>query len=161
MRLQDGESVQEHIRKLTELFEELAVIGDPMKEEDQVVHLLASLPEFFSVCSCYCSRIQCWCAENGGCHRASANEERKQQDKGSSSPSKLKMKSQGCTKVASRERFKHPLDNSPVGEMYSSSNKYYKLVLQKTGLWIRVLPAICATTRSCCVNSNCLRNQQK
>ena len=49
LRLRDGESVQEHIRKLTELFEELAVVGDPMKEEDQVVHLLASLPESFNV----------------------------------------------------------------------------------------------------------------
>ena len=50
LRLRDGESVQEHIRKLiTELFEELAVIGDPMKEEDQVVNLLASLPESFNV----------------------------------------------------------------------------------------------------------------
>ena len=49
MILRDGESVQEHIRKLTELFEELAVIDDPMKEEDQVVNLLASLPESFNV----------------------------------------------------------------------------------------------------------------
>ena len=49
LRLWDGKSVQEHIHKLTELFEELAVIGDPMKEEDQVVHLLASLPESFNV----------------------------------------------------------------------------------------------------------------
>ena len=49
LRLREGESVQEHVRKLTELFEELAVIGDPMKEEDQVVHLLASLPDSFNV----------------------------------------------------------------------------------------------------------------
>ena len=27
-----------------ETFDELAVIGDPLKEEDQVVYLLASLP---------------------------------------------------------------------------------------------------------------------
>ena len=49
MRLRDGGSVQEHIRKLTELFEELAVIGDPVKEEHQVVNLLASLLESFNV----------------------------------------------------------------------------------------------------------------
>ena len=49
LRLREGESVQEHVRTLTELFEELAVIGDPMKEEDQVVHLLASLPDSFNV----------------------------------------------------------------------------------------------------------------
>ena len=49
LRLHDGESVQEHIRKLTELFEVPAVIGDPTKEEDKVVHFLASLPESFNV----------------------------------------------------------------------------------------------------------------
>ena len=34
---------------MTEVFEELAVIGDPVKEEDQVVHLLAILPESYSM----------------------------------------------------------------------------------------------------------------
>ena len=49
LKLKEGDSVQEHIRKMTETFEELAVIGDPMKEEDQVVYLLASLPESFNM----------------------------------------------------------------------------------------------------------------
>ena len=44
LRLNEGDSVQEHIRTVTELFEELAVVGDPVNEEDRVVHLLASLP---------------------------------------------------------------------------------------------------------------------
>ena len=47
MRLQDGDSVQEHIRRMTEIFKELAVVGDPLEEEDQVVYLLASLPESY------------------------------------------------------------------------------------------------------------------
>ena len=34
---------------MTELFEALAVVGDPMSEEDQVVYLLASLPDSFSM----------------------------------------------------------------------------------------------------------------
>ena len=34
---------------MTEVFKELAVIGDPVKEEDRVVHLLASLPESYSM----------------------------------------------------------------------------------------------------------------
>ena len=34
---------------MTEIFEELAVIGDPVKEEDRVVHLLASLPESYNM----------------------------------------------------------------------------------------------------------------
>jgi hypothetical protein len=36
-------------RIMTEIFEELAVIGDPVKEEDRVVHLLASLPEPYNM----------------------------------------------------------------------------------------------------------------
>ncbi len=40
---------QEHIRRLTEIFGELAVVGSPVEEEDQVVHLLASLPESYSM----------------------------------------------------------------------------------------------------------------
>ena len=34
---------------LTELFDELCIIGDPLDEEDQVVHLLASLPESYDM----------------------------------------------------------------------------------------------------------------
>ncbi len=49
LRLKEGESVQKHIKVLTELFEGLAVIGDPIKEEDRVVHFLASLPEPFNM----------------------------------------------------------------------------------------------------------------
>ena len=49
LRLREGESVQEHIRKVTELFEELAVVGDPVDEEDRVVHLLVSLPESYGM----------------------------------------------------------------------------------------------------------------
>ena len=87
MRLQDGESVQEHICKLTELFEELAVIGDPMKKEDQVVHLLASLPESFNV-------LVTALESNADVPKMEVvtkhllQEERKQQDKGSSSSCK-------------------------------------------------------------------------
>ncbi len=34
---------------MTEVFHELSVIGDPVTDEDQVVYLLASLPESFNV----------------------------------------------------------------------------------------------------------------
>ena len=44
LKLKDGESVQKHIKSMTETFEALAVIGDPVTEEDRVVYLLASLP---------------------------------------------------------------------------------------------------------------------
>ena len=47
--IREGESVHEHIKAMTELFEALAVIGDPVTEEDRVVHLLASLPDSYDM----------------------------------------------------------------------------------------------------------------
>ena len=41
--LKDGDSVQEHIKTMTEIFNELSVIGDQISEEDRVVYLLTSL----------------------------------------------------------------------------------------------------------------------
>ena len=49
MKLKEGESVQEHIRKMTELFSALAEVDAPLSEEDRVVYLLASLPDSFGV----------------------------------------------------------------------------------------------------------------
>ena len=49
MRLKDNESVQSHIKQIVEIFDELAVIGEAVEEEDRVVHILASLPESFSM----------------------------------------------------------------------------------------------------------------
>ena len=41
--------MQEHVKAMTEIFEGLSVIGDPISEEDRVVHLLASLPDSYSM----------------------------------------------------------------------------------------------------------------
>ena len=41
--------MQEHIKMMTELFNELSVIGDKVSDEDRVVHLLASLPDSYNV----------------------------------------------------------------------------------------------------------------
>lgn len=41
--------LQEHIKAMTEIFDGLSVIGDPISDEDRVVHLLASLPESYNV----------------------------------------------------------------------------------------------------------------
>lgn len=49
LRLKEGDPAQEHVRKMTEVFEELAIVGEPLKEEDRVVFLLASLPESYSM----------------------------------------------------------------------------------------------------------------
>ena len=49
MRLKDNQSVSEHIKSMTEIFQELAIIGQPMEEEDRVVQLLTSLPKKYNV----------------------------------------------------------------------------------------------------------------
>ena len=47
--LEGGESVQEHIKAMTETFNSLSVIGDTITDEDGVVYLLASLPESYNM----------------------------------------------------------------------------------------------------------------
>ena len=37
LRLQDEDSVKDHVKSMTEIFNELAVIGAPIEEEDKVV----------------------------------------------------------------------------------------------------------------------------
>ena len=49
LRLKAGGSVQEHIKAMTEIFESLSVIGDPVSDEDRVVYLLASLPDCYNM----------------------------------------------------------------------------------------------------------------
>ena len=49
LRLKDVDSVQEHVKVMIEIFDSLAAVGDPVKEEDLVVHLLASLPDSYSM----------------------------------------------------------------------------------------------------------------
>ena len=49
LRLKEGQSVQEHVRVLTEIFNELSVIGDNIDDEDRVIYLLASLPESYKL----------------------------------------------------------------------------------------------------------------
>ena len=49
LKLREGESVHQHVKTMTEVFEALAVIGDAVSEEDRVVHLLASLPDSYDM----------------------------------------------------------------------------------------------------------------
>jgi hypothetical protein len=49
LRLKEGDCVQEHVKAMTEVFDALSVVGDPIKEEDRVVFLLASLPESYDM----------------------------------------------------------------------------------------------------------------
>ena len=48
LQMKDRELVQEHIKAMTELFNELAIVGDAIDDEDCVVYLLASLPDSFN-----------------------------------------------------------------------------------------------------------------
>ena len=49
LRLVEGSLMQEHIKLMTEIYEELSVIGEAISEEDRLVYLLASLPESYNV----------------------------------------------------------------------------------------------------------------
>ena len=49
LKLKDGQSMQKHVKMLTEIFDELSIISVPLDEENQVVHLLANLTEFYEM----------------------------------------------------------------------------------------------------------------
>ena len=49
MKLSDSGSMREYVKKMTEAFDELAVIAEPISDEDKVVYLLAGLPESYDV----------------------------------------------------------------------------------------------------------------
>ena len=49
LKLEEGQSIQKHIKSMTELFDELAIVGDPLDDENKVVHLLASLPKSYDM----------------------------------------------------------------------------------------------------------------
>ncbi len=49
LALPEGEPVAAHVGKMTEIFNQLAVIGEPMEDEDKVIAVLASLPESYAV----------------------------------------------------------------------------------------------------------------
>ena len=48
MKLTADNSVQEHVNRMMEVFNELAVVGATLEEEDKVIYLLASLPEAYN-----------------------------------------------------------------------------------------------------------------
>ena len=49
MKLSDSGSMREHIKRMTEVFDQLAAIAEPISGEDKVVHLLAALPESYDM----------------------------------------------------------------------------------------------------------------
>ena len=49
LRLKQGDSVQEHIKAMSEIFDQLSVIGDPISDGDRVVHLLTSVSESYNL----------------------------------------------------------------------------------------------------------------
>ena len=49
MRLGEGSSMQDHLKSMIEVCEELSAISEPVNNEDRVVYLLASLPESYNV----------------------------------------------------------------------------------------------------------------
>ena len=49
LRLAEGGSVQQHIKCMSEICDEMSAISETVSEEDRVVYLLASLPESYNV----------------------------------------------------------------------------------------------------------------
>jgi len=49
MRMQEDTSVQDHLRRIKELTDRLVSIGSVVTEEDQIVYLLSSLPDSYSM----------------------------------------------------------------------------------------------------------------
>ena len=49
LKLRENQSVHDHIKSMVEIFDELAVIGYPVEEEDRVVQILTSLPESYNM----------------------------------------------------------------------------------------------------------------
>ena len=41
--------MQEHVKAMTEVLDELSIVDVPVEEEDRVVYLLASLPDSYSM----------------------------------------------------------------------------------------------------------------
>ena len=87
LRLKEGSSVQTHIKSMTELFNDLAVIGEDTSEEDRVVYLLASLPDSFNTLVTALEANETVPLKYGDSDRAIAkiNEERKQTSRTKSS----------------------------------------------------------------------------
>ena len=48
LRLSNDGGLQEHLRKMMNIFDEMAVVGNPVEDEDKVICLLSSLPGKFS-----------------------------------------------------------------------------------------------------------------
>ena len=49
LQFKEGQSVQEHVKALSEVFNELSVIGDNIDDEDRVVYLQVSLPDSYEM----------------------------------------------------------------------------------------------------------------
>ena len=49
MKLSDSVSMTKYIKKMNEIFNELAVIAEPVSDEDKVVYLVTGLPESYDV----------------------------------------------------------------------------------------------------------------
>lgn len=48
MKLKPGDDLHVHLKTFVDIFEELAVVGDPIQDEDRVINLLVSLSDDYS-----------------------------------------------------------------------------------------------------------------
>ena len=57
VRMKEGDSVQRHIREMTEIFNALSAMDTPMSEEDHVICLLSAIKDSFQKLSLIRSKI--------------------------------------------------------------------------------------------------------
>ena len=49
LKIDEDQSIQKHLKTMSEIFQELAIIGYPVDEEDRVTQVISSLPESYDM----------------------------------------------------------------------------------------------------------------
>lgn len=132
--MKEGTLVEQHLKEMKELTDRLAAIGAPVKEEDQVVTLLGSLPPSYST---LVTTLEAKAGELTLSHvqQALINEEQKRKEKShkSQTDSALvnvhgrkkgrQVKCFGCEKLGHYKRDCPSNKTAPKGEYYKSDHK--------------------------------------
>lgn len=66
---QKTQSVQKHVKAITDVFDDLSIKEDQLNEENQVVYVLASLSELYILVAVYPS----WKSSSKGCYMNKSN----------------------------------------------------------------------------------------
>ena len=159
-RLKEGESVQKHVKAMTELFNELSVIGAPMEEDDKVVTLLASLLDSFKMLVTALEADAEVSSMEAVTERL-IHEDRKANERETASSEKLFLgkkskkgpQCHGCGKFGHIRRYykeldknKHTEESKPEKHKANSAQDNMESDSESLGLVTQALTAMCVTT---------------